>query len=136
MIDANNPDRKSFIDVPENSDFPIQNLPFGIFSVNGDFQRAGVALGNKVIDLDTLFKLGYIKSIDENVFEYPMLNAFIALGKDSTRAVRNELANLFDEKNYELQNNKGHLNQVLFDQNNVEMHLPVEIGDYTDFYSS
>jgi fumarylacetoacetase len=136
MIDANNPDRKSFIDVPENSDFPIQNLPFGIFSVNGDFQRAGVALGNKVIDLDTLFKLGYIKSIDENVFEYPMLNAFIALGKDCTRAVRNELANLFDEKNYELQNNKGHLNQVLFDQNNVEMHLPVEIGDYTDFYSS
>jgi len=136
MIDANNPDRKSFIDVPENSDFPIQNLPFGIFSVNGDFQRAGVALGNKVIDLDTLFKLGYIKSIDENVFEYPMLNAFIALGKDSARAVRNELANLFDEKNYELQNNKGHLNQVLFDQNNVEMHLPVEIGDYTDFYSS
>ena len=58
MIDANNPDRKSFIDVPENSDFPIQNLPFGIFSVNGDFQRAGVSLGNKVIDLDTLFKLG------------------------------------------------------------------------------
>lgn len=136
MIDANNPDRKSFIDVPENSDFPIQNLPFGIFSVNGDFQRAGVALGNKVIDLDALFKLGYIKSIDENVFEYPMLNAFIALGKASTRAVRNELANLFDEKNSELQNNKEHLNQVLFDQHNVEMHLPVEIGDYTDFYSS
>lgn len=136
MIDANNPDRKSFIDVPENSDFPIQNLPFGIFSVNGDFQRAGVALGNKVIDLDALFKLGYIKSIDENVFEYPMLNAFIALGKASTRAVRNELANLFDEKNSELQNNKEHLNQILFDQNNVEMHLPVEIGDYTDFYSS
>lgn len=136
MIDANNPDRKSFIDVSENSDFPIQNLPFGIFSVNGDFQRAGVALGNKVIDLDALFKLGYIKSIDENVFEYPMLNAFIALGKASTRAVRNELANLFDEKNSELQNNKEHLNQVLFDQHNVEMHLPVEIGDYTDFYSS
>jgi fumarylacetoacetase len=136
MIDANNPDRKSFIDVPENSDFPIQNLPFGIFSVNGDFQRAGVALGNKVIDLDALFKLGYIKSIDENVFEYPMLNAFIALGKASTRAVRNELANLFDEKNSELRNNKEHLNQVLFDQHNVEMHLPVEIGDYTDFYSS
>ena len=135
MIDANNPDRKSFIDVSENSDFPIQNLPFGIFSVNGDFQRAGVALGNKVIDLDALFKLGYIKSIDENVFEYPMLNAFIALGKASTRAVRNELANLFDEKNSELQNNKEHLNQVLFDQHNVEMHLPVEIGDYTDFYS-
>jgi len=136
MIDANNPNRKSFIEVSKDSDFPIQNLPFGIFSVNGDYQRAGVALGDFVIDLDALFKLGYLNSVDENVFEYPMLNTFIALGKETTRATRNELANLFDEKNKTLQTNKTHLKEILFNQSEVEMHLPVEIGDYTDFYSS
>lgn len=136
MIEANNPNRKSFIEVEPNSDFPIQNLPFGVFSVNNDYQRVGVALGNKVIDLDALYKLGYVKSVDENVFDFPMLNPFIALGKETTRKVRNEIALLFDETNTALQSNSNHLNMVLFNQKQVEMHLPVEIGDYTDFYSS
>ena len=136
MIKANNPQRRSFSEIPEGSDFPIQNLPFGIFSVGDDEQRAGVALGEKVIDLSALFELGYLTSVDENVFSYPMLNPFIAMGKATTRAVRNELALLFDAENPKLREQKSDLEKVLFNQADVTMHLPVEIGDYTDFYSS
>jgi len=56
-IYANNPDLKSWVNVENNSDFPIQNLPFGIFSIEGDSPRVGVAIGSKILDLKVLFEL-------------------------------------------------------------------------------
>ena len=57
-IKANNPNLESWIKVPENSDFPIQNLPFGIYSTNSKTKRVGVAIGDKILDLSNLFELG------------------------------------------------------------------------------
>ena len=62
-IKANNPNLKSWIKVTENSDFPIQNLPFGIYSTNSKPKRVGVAIGDQILDLSNLFELGYLKSL-------------------------------------------------------------------------
>ena len=57
-LKANNPALKSWVEVPSNSDFPIQNLPFGVFTKGGGTPRVGVAIGNKVLDLKALHSLG------------------------------------------------------------------------------
>ncbi len=138
-ISANDPARKSFVHVPENSDFPIQNLPFGIFhTANNTTPRVGVALGESVIDLAALAALGYFNDLglDLAVFTSETLNAMMRYGKSGTRAIRNRLADLFDAANQDLQGNKEHVEQVVLSQADCVMHLPVQIGDYTDFYSS
>jgi fumarylacetoacetase len=138
-ISANNPSRKSFIPYSANCDFSIQNLPFGIFSTaNNKQKRVGVALGDKVIDLQALFDLGYLSKLNLNatILSNESLNAFMDLGKLGTRAVRNRLAELFDSENHELQGNTEHVNKVLVAMQEAIMHLPVKVGDYTDFYSS
>lgn len=138
-ISANNPSRKSFIPYSANCDFSIQNLPFGIFStVNNKQKRVGVALGDKVIDLQALFDLGYVSKLNLNaaILSNESLNAFMDLGKLGTRAVRNRLAELFDSENHELQGNTEHVNKALVAMKEAIMHLPVKVGDYTDFYSS
>lgn len=137
-ISANNPERKSWISVSEQSDFPIQNIPFGVFSTPDDIISIGTRIGDTVIDLNALQQLGYFDGIDlpDDIFLQDSLNSFIACGRPTWRAVRDRIAELFDLTNTTLQNNTGDQDQVLFDINEVEMHLPVEIGDYTDFYSS
>lgn len=139
MIEANNPDLKSWVEVPANSDFPIQNLPFGIFSINNASPRAGVAIGNFVIDLSVLSELGFFDSLeltDTTVFHQHELNSFIALGKPVWTAVRNRISELLRDDNSELRDNGDAKRQVLYPMQMVQMHLPVHIGDYTDFYSS
>lgn len=64
------------------------------------------------------------------------LNDFIADGRKTWRLVRNRIAEVFDIKNNTLQNNEAHKSQIIFDVNEVEMLLPIDVGDYTDFYSS
>lgn len=138
MITANNPSLRSWVSVEKKSDFPIQNLPFGIFSTSQKSPRVGVALGNYVIDLSELHKHGYIKSlgIDQSVFEQHTLNPFMELGKQATRNVRNALSDLFSITNESLQNDKDAQKEILVSMEEATMHMPVHIGDYTDFYSS
>src|SRR5210317_1584339 len=135
---ANDPSRKSWIPVPENSDFPIQNLPFGVFIPEDDIITTGTRIGDTAIDLSVLQQLGYFKGIDlpDDVFLQDTLNDFIALGRPTWRRIRNRLAELFDENNTTLKANVAHQNQVLFPVDHVQMLMPVFIGDYTDFYSS
>ena len=137
MLKSNNPNLKSWVDVQVDSDFPIQNLPFGIFS-NGGNKKVGVALGTKVIDLNNLSDLGYLKDtgISNSIFESEFLNDFMMTGKSGTRAVRERISELFSTDNNELKNNSDHISKILINQNEVEMHLPIKVGDYTDFYSS
>lgn len=138
MIDiaANNPNLKSWVEVPENSDFPIQNLPFGIFKKEGK-KRAGVAIGEKVIDLAGLQSIGLLNdlSLPVGIFEKEVLNDFLKHGKATGRLLRNRLSELLQEDNEELKSHYS-LGSFLFDQADVQMCLPVQIGDYTDFYSS
>lgn len=138
MIKANNPNLTSWVNVPENSDFPIQNLPFGIFSVAGDSPRVGVAIGEQIIDLKNLYELGYLPKLRFELvdFDSPSLNNMMRHGKQECRDLRNRLSELLDVNNQELQVNKEELHQILFDQKEATMYLPIEIGDYTDFYSS
>ncbi len=135
---ANNPSRKSWINVPASSDFPIQNIPFGVFLTKDDVITIGTRIGNCAIDMGALQQLGYFEGIDltDDMFMQDTLNDFISDGKKTWRAVRNRLGDIFDSNNPQLRDNKEHCEVVIFNINDVEMQLPVLIGDYTDFYSS
>ena len=135
---ANDPTRKSWINVPENCDFPIQNIPFGVFITKEDVITIGTRIGNCAIDMGALQQLGYFEGIEltDDMFMQDTLNDFISDGKKTWRLVRNRLAELFDENNPTLRDNKEHREVVIFKVEDIEMLLPVQIGDYTDFYSS
>jgi len=139
MIKANDPNLQSWIEVPANSDFPIQNLPFGIAAIGNHSTGIGVTIiGNTVISLAALQQDGYFANIKlpAGIFERDALNDFIALGKPVWREVRDRLSDLFRKDNAELRDNAEVRKKCLFNVEEVEMKLPVKIGDYTDFYSS
>ncbi|MBA4241867.1 MAG: fumarylacetoacetase [Sphingobacteriaceae bacterium] len=138
VIKANNPTLTSWINVDVNSDFPIQNLPFGVYSDANTKHHACSAIGTYIIDLYELTERGFFKdlNINKEVFNKAFLNDFMELGKDTTRAVRNRLSDLLEKTNKELQDNKEIFNPIFKQQSSVQMLLPVKVGDYTDFYSS
>ncbi|MDT0554564.1 fumarylacetoacetase [Patiriisocius hiemis] len=137
-LTANDPKRKTWLDVPENSDFPIQNIPFGVFLTRDDIITIGTRIGNTAIDLGALHQLGYFNGIDltDDIFLQDSLNDFIADGRKTWRLVRNRISDLFLKDNDELRKNKEHCLKVLFRLDEIEMLLPVDVGDYTDFYAS
>jgi len=138
MITANNPALKSWVSVPENSDFSIQNLPFGIFKTASLAPRVGVRIGDSVLDLKTLFILGYLENLPFELsdFDCEQLNSMMKKGKLEVRQLRNRISKLLEAEFTDLQKNQHHADQVLIDVNSIEMLMPVQIGDYTDFYSS
>ena len=125
---------KSWLDIPSNSDFSIHNLPFGIFSTKKKTRRVGIAIGNYVIDLLVCNSLDLFKElkIQNSVFENNFLNNFIELGKDLTSQVRETIQFELTNVGSKLKNNSD----CIISMDSVEMHLPVKVGDYTDFYSS
>jgi fumarylacetoacetase len=137
-ITANNPDRKSWLPVEKDSDFPIQNIPFGVFITKDDIITIGTRIGEFAIDLGAFHQLGYFNGIPltDDLFMQDSLNDFIADGRKTWRLVRNRIADVFDVNNPDLQNNKKHKETIIFDVNEVEMLMPIDVGDYTDFYSS
>jgi len=134
MIKANDPKIKSWIPVANDSDFAIQNIPFGVFMTKSGATVVGTRIGDTVIDLFEVAKLGLL-DIDAEVFNQSRLNPFIKLGKSVTRSVREQLSDLFNETNKEAKANTK-LNTAMSPADDVQMLLPVAIGDYTDFYSS
>lgn len=131
MIEANNPLLKTWISVPAGSDFPIQNIPFGIANINGT-NVAVSRIGNTVINLSKVFELDLFNGIlNENLFNSDVLNPFLKKDKTTWRAVRNQLSIIFQDENY-----KSTLADALHDLDEVSMQMPVKVGDYTDFYSS
>ena len=138
MIKANNPEIKSWISVPENSDFPIQNIPFGVVKTGNLSPFVATRIGNSVISLNSLFQLGYLNNLGFKMadFDNQYLNAMMKHGKVATRNLRNRLSDLFNHDNIELKQYELHVREVLFDIDDIEMCMPIQIGDYTDFYSS
>ncbi len=132
MINANDTSLKTWLEVPENSDFPIQNIPFGIAQVNHETFVAS-RIGDTVINIYKLAQMGCFNNIDVEFFNSDKLNDFMLLGKQATRAVRNEISAVFNVEN---EAKKADLQEVLTPVHEVEMLLPIAIGDYTDFYSS
>ena len=138
MIAANNPNLKSWVSVPKNSDFPIQNLPFGIIGNHILSKRVSVRIGDYALDLKVLAELGYLKEtgFDSSDFDAPFLNPMMKKGKLAVRGLRNRISELLLDSSTSLQNNPSQIEQVLHLISAVEVSMPVEIGDYTDFYSS
>jgi fumarylacetoacetase len=130
------PKLKSFIAVPPDSHFPIQNLPYGVFKRRdpGDVRPTiGVAIGDHVLDLRALQDEGVLRT---SFFSQPTLNAFMAAGRAVWRDVRQTLTRLLSADEPTLRDNAKLRDRALVPMRDVEMLLPVEIGDYTDFYSS
>ncbi|MFA0962802.1 fumarylacetoacetase [Roseivirga sp. BDSF3-8] len=137
-LKANDPSRKSWVTVEPNSDFPIQNLPFGVFRVSGGDARIGVAIGEYVLDLAAVQEAGYfnIGQLPAGIFKNQYLNPFMELGKAITRDVRERVSQLLLDSNDELASAPGVYDKFLLKQADVEMLMPVFVRDYTDFYSS
>lgn len=125
--------KTSWLPVDETSDFSIHNLPFGIFS-NGAQKKVGVAIGDHILDLPAISKTGLFDaiSIPMNCLENDYLNDFIALGKRKTTEVRSLLQKELGKEDSKLRDTSS----VLVHQRDATMHMPVKVGDYTDFYSS
>jgi fumarylacetoacetase len=113
------------------SDFSLENLPFGIFSRDNEPRRAAVAFGDDVVDLARLAQSGFLDGALEKpveIFESSSLNAFLRCGRSAWEATRRRLTDILSDG--------ANVRQFLIPRNGVRMHLPVEIGDYVDFYSS
>jgi fumarylacetoacetase len=138
MIQANDPKLKSWVEVPKDSDFPIQNLPFGIFKTRYLTAVAGVAIGNHVLDLVYLHENGFLDGVGlpPGIFNQRFLNDFMALGKKKAREVRGRISELLRSDNDELKSNVAAREIALIPMNEVQMMMPVRVPNYTDFYSS
>ncbi len=132
----------SFIDIAADSDFSIHNLPYGIFSETNatdpknDNRRAGVAIGDQVLDLSVLEAEGLLTLAGGNYFDQPILNPFIESGRDNWAKARHTIQMLLSADNNTLRDNQDLKTKALFKQADVTMHLPVRVPGYTDFYSS
>ncbi len=132
----NDPSLRSFLDVPADSHFPIQNLPFGVFSTSTNpARRVGVAIGAFVLDLAALERVGLL-SLGQPVFAQDTLNPFIARGRSAWRAVRARVSELLRHDTPTLRDDAGLRAAALVPMAEATLHLPVAIGGYTDFYSS
>jgi len=130
---------KSFIDVAPDSHFPLQNLPYGVFSTRAQRSpRAGVAIGDKVLDLAVLEQAGLLSvaPAGQRVFDRATLNAFIALGRSAWTRARLRIAEVLREDEPALRDNATLRARSLVPMGEAQLHLPVEIPGYTDFYSS
>ena len=140
MIPENDPKLKSFIDVDANSDFPIQNLPFGVFHLKNDnTPRIGVAIGNMVLDLREIENAGLFNGPLLNktqVFNQPTLNKFMAMGRLASREARSTISKLLRHDESTLRDNQNLRQSALHLQKDIVMLLPIQVGGYTDFYSS
>ena len=129
---------RSFVNYPENSDFSIHNIPFGVAVFNKEYIACCTRIGDLVIDLATLYDYGFfdeIEGLNDNVFEAYTLNEFIELGKPVTNAVRLKIQELLDE-NSKLANDEKTIAECFYELDQVKMMMPVHVPNYTDFYSS
>ena len=131
----------SFIDIATDSDFSIHNLPYGIFSETKDAtgnnnRRAGVAIGEQVLDLSVLEAEGLLSLAGGPYFDQPTLNAFIDSGRENWTKARTTIQMLLSADNDTLRDNADLQQKALFKQADVTMHLPVQVPGFTDFYSS
>ena len=138
----NSPALRSWIDIPATSDFPIQNLPFGVFETDERGPRLGVAIGGYVLDLYAVSQHGFFEDLMElgaaqpKVFRRRSLNAFLRLGRPAWRAVRQRVSELLRHDEPRLRDHEAAMRDCLLRQTEVRMLRPVKPANYTDFYSS
>lgn len=140
MHPTNDPELTSFVDVDSESHFPIQNLPYGVArSRDGGQPFICSAIGDFVVNLAELEAAGVFDGPEldgKRVFRELTLNAFMELGRPAWLEARTYLSNLLSAGEASLRDNEALRKRVLIPMSDVEMMMPVSIGDYTDFYSS
>jgi fumarylacetoacetase len=133
----NDPALRSFIEVDPASDFPIQNLPYGVFtSKDGLAPRVGVAIGDFVLDLWELEQDCRLPLRNVGVFSASTLNPFMALGPRLWSEMRERISELLRHDNPELRDNPTLRDRALVPMAQVTLHMPFAVSGYTDFYSS
>ncbi len=138
MPNANDPKLKSWVPIPKDSDFPIQNLPFGIFKTKYLTPVAGIAIGNYVVDLVYLHENGFLDGLGlpPGIFNQKFLNDFFGLGRKKIREVRERVSEILRHDNDEFQSNAAAREIGMVPMEEVQMLMPVKIQNYSDFYSS
>ncbi len=119
------PNTRSWVPVPDGSDFPIENLPYGVFTAGGErlTPRVGVAIGDQVLDLSG--------ALGDDVFATGSLNAFMAQGRGAWSDTRRRITELLAEERH-----RPEIEPHLVAMEDVRLHLPIEVADYVDFYAS
>lgn len=150
MIFGKDSNAKSWVPGAVDSEFPLQNLPYGVFSVGGSSKQIGAAIGDRVLDLGALAGAGLLDEIPDarKLLGEPSLNALMAAGKDTWRALRTRLVALLANEDVAdasrttvsadraLRDNSALCDQAFLDRATVQMHLPTRVGNFVDFYSS
>src|ERR1700716_182802 len=137
MPHPNDPTLRSFIPVDPSSDFPIQNLPYGVFSAkDGLAPRVGVAIGDYVLDLWELEQDSRLDVGELGLFSASTLNPFMALGPKVWSQTRARISELLRHDSPELRDNDELRKRALVPMADAKLHLPIAVSGYTDFYSS
>src|SRR5690348_7208774 len=136
------PTRRSWLDSANGAtDFPIQNLPFGVFSTDGEAEsgRVGIAIGDQILDVTAALHEGLIADegrIAAHGCDSPRLNELMSLDRRTVSGLRRAAAELLDASTETGRRAAKHSGKILVAQRSAVMHLPAEVGDYTDFYAS
>jgi fumarylacetoacetase len=135
---ASDPKLKSFVTVARDSHFPIQNLPYGVFTTPANYSpRIGVAIGDQVLDLSALEQAGLLDLVPgERLFNRPTLNPFIERGPDTWHRARAAISDLLRQENPRLRDDSPLRARAFAPQSAARMLMPLTIPGYTDFYSS
>jgi len=126
----------SWVQYGAGCEFPIQNLPFGVFQRPDEAPRCGVAIGDQIVDLHALSNAGFFETPVREAFQQKTLNSFMALGRPHWVAARQVLTRLLSKEDGTIRDSASLRDRAMVSQSAVSMRLPADIGDYTDFYSS
>lgn len=130
---------ESWIEIPESCDFPLENLPYGIAKLSNEKAVAVTRIGDTIIDLQSLSALNAFSDLkieNADIFNQPVLNNFIELGKDLHVKVRERLQEIFGIGSMNTELTEKIKQYSLYAADGVKMLMPVKVTDYTDFYSS
>ncbi|MBV8198289.1 MAG: fumarylacetoacetase, partial [Candidatus Eremiobacteraeota bacterium] len=134
--ETTDPALMSWLPVSPESDFPIQNLPFGCFNSADGLPHVGVAIGDRIVDLHAASETGFFDDCcDRALLQAAVLNPFLAAGPDVWTAVRARLSGLLRVEG-DARLREGRVDRFLVKRNDAVLRVPMEIGDYVDFYSS
>src|SRR5215471_5243673 len=141
LDETHDPSRRSWVDAANDpaTDFPIQNLPFGVFRRrdSADVGRVGVAIGDQIVDILACLDAGLLDVHDvaiQRVCGFPRLNELMAFGRGASTTLRHALANMLDASRSS--DVSRYASRILLPMQDAELLLPADIGDYTDFYAS
>ncbi|MEZ0333052.1 MAG: fumarylacetoacetate hydrolase family protein, partial [Gemmatimonadales bacterium] len=143
MNDTHDPHRTSWVESAQGAtDFPIQNLPFGVFHERGDDvedARVGIAIGDQILDLTACHDKGRFTGVAEHAAEAcaaPSLNLLMGLGREHLAELRRQVVSLLDADSPARKTSKRLGDRLLVPMAEAELLLPARVGDYTDFYAS